>query len=198
MSSQVYETPRQGMNARQAETVTKLLQASLEELRAVGHEALTIRTVAHRAGVSPATAYVYFASKNHLFAELFYRHISTAQANPGVVAGTPQSKVKAAVRRLTDRMSEEPQLSAAVTPALLGSDPDVARLRMKIGAEFIGAFSAGLGIEVRAGLGGDRILEVLLLALSGALLQAGMGLMTYDQIGDQLEGVVDVILRGVQ
>ena len=46
-----------------------------QELRAVGPEALTIRTVAGRAGVSPATAYTYFGSKNHLFAELFWRKV---------------------------------------------------------------------------------------------------------------------------
>ena len=68
--------PRQGLNARQAETVERLLAAGLEELRAVGHEALTIRTVATRAGVSPATAYTYLASKNHLFAELFWRFLA--------------------------------------------------------------------------------------------------------------------------
>ena len=76
MSSQVSASPRQGLNARQAETVERLLAAGPEELRAVGHEALTIRTVAQRAGVSPATAYTYLASKNHLFAELFWRFLA--------------------------------------------------------------------------------------------------------------------------
>ena len=38
--------------------------------------------VAARAGVSPATAYTYFASKDHLFAELFWRLVE-ADEGPG-------------------------------------------------------------------------------------------------------------------
>ena len=76
MSSQVSSLPRRNLNPRQVETVDRLFAAGLEELRAVGHEALTIRTVATRAGVSPATAYTYLASKNHLFAELFWQFLA--------------------------------------------------------------------------------------------------------------------------
>ena len=48
---------RLGLNPRQTETVEKLLLAGEQELEEVGPEALTIRMVAQRAGVSPATAY---------------------------------------------------------------------------------------------------------------------------------------------
>ncbi len=190
MSSQVFEMPRQGLNSRQAETVEKLLAAGLEELRAVGHEALTVRTVAHRAGVSPATAYTYLASKNHLFAELFWRHLTSAESTR-TAAGTPTQRLQATMRALTARIVEEPELAAAVTPALLGTDPDVARLRLRIGAEFLSRFEAAMGEQADAG-----VLEVLVLTFSGALLQAGMGLMTYDEIAERLVAAVDVIMRG--
>ena len=68
---------RLGLNPRQTETVEKLLLAAEQELEETGPEGLTIRMVAQRAGVSPATAYTYLASKNHLFAELFWRRIVT-------------------------------------------------------------------------------------------------------------------------
>lgn len=181
--------PRQGLNKRQAETVDRLLAAGLEELRAVGHEALTVRTVAQRAGVSPATAYTYLASKNHLFAELFLRHLTSAPA-PLSRASTPTRRVQAAVRALTQRIVEEPALAAAVTPALLGSDPDVARLRLRIGAEMVAWFEAALEEPDPA------VLETLVFAFSGALLQAGMGLITYDDLADRMESCVAVILRG--
>ena len=79
MSSQVSIVARQVVDGRRAETLERLLEAGAEELRAVGHEALTVRTVAARAGVSPATAYTYVASKNHLFAELFWRYLDWRQ-----------------------------------------------------------------------------------------------------------------------
>ncbi|WGY02828.1 helix-turn-helix domain-containing protein [Nocardioides sp. QY071] len=182
--------PRQGLNPRQAETVERLLAAGLEELRAVGHEALTVRTVAQRAGVSPATAYTYLASKNHLFAELFWRHL-TATEIAQIAAGSATQRLQATMRALTARIVEEPELAAAVTPALLGTDPDVARLRLRIGAEFLSRFETALGDEAD-----PDVLEVLVLTFSGALLQAGMGLMTYDQIAERLVAAVDVIMRG--
>ena len=91
MSSHLSALPRQGINPRQAETAERLLAAGLEELEAVGHEALTIRTVAHRAGVSPATAYTYLASKNHLFAELFSRFLAEDDHVP--TGSTPAERV---------------------------------------------------------------------------------------------------------
>jgi AcrR family transcriptional regulator len=197
MSSQVYETPRRGLNERQAETVEKLMAAGLQEVREFGHEAMTIRSVAHRANVSPATAYTYLASKNHLFAELFWRHLasdetSTVSADPDVVV-----RVQAAVRALTARIVEEPELAAAVNPALLGTSPDVERLRLRIGREFLRRFEAALKDPKQPAEPVDAgILEVLLLTFSGGLLQAGMGLMTYEHLTERLDSAVDVIMRG--
>jgi AcrR family transcriptional regulator len=185
------------LNLRQAETVEKLLAAGIEELREVGHEVLTIRSVAQRAQVSPATAYTYLASKNHLFAELFWRHLTSAEANDSAVAGQPVDRVQAAVRSLTARIVEEPELAAAVTPALLGSTPDVERLRLKIGGEFLARFEAALQDPKRPNEPADpAVLETLALTFSGGLLQAGMGVMTYDQITERLVSAVDVIMRG--
>jgi AcrR family transcriptional regulator len=197
VSNQVTSAPRQGLNARQAETVERLMVAGLEELRAVGHEALTVRTVAQRAGVSPATAYTYLASKNHLFAELFWRHLAGVEMPPARAGASATARLQSAVRALTSRIVEEPQLATAVTPALLGSDPDVARLRLKIGAEFVARFEDALRDPAKPDQPVDAgVVEVLVLTWSGALLQAGMGLMTYTQMADRLESAVAVILRG--
>ncbi len=190
MSSQVSDSPRQGLRPRQAETAERLLAAGLEELQAVGHEGLTVRTVAHRAGVSPATAYTYLASKNHLFAELFWRFLAEdAQREP--VGDGPVQRVQSVIRHLAERLAAAPELAAAVTPALLGTDPDVERLRLRIGAEFVARFRAALGESAD-----PAVLEAVALAFSGALLQAGMGLMTYTEMGERLDAVVAVIMRG--
>ncbi len=178
-------------STRQADTVERLFAAGLAELREVGHEALTIRSVAARAGVSSATAYTYLASRNHLFVTLFWRHLNEAPVAEGT--GSRAGRVQAAVRSLTTRIAEEPELAAAVTPALLGSDSGVDRLRLRIGAEFAARFEAALGDGSGDG-DGKAVREALLLAFSGALLQAGMGLMTYDEMADRLAPVVAVIV----
>src|SRR5207244_2580647 len=114
-----------------------------------------------------------------------------------VIAGTAVVRVQEAVRSLTARIVEEPALAAAVTPALLGSSPDVERLRLKIGGEFLARFEAALRDPQRADDPVDpAVLETLVLAFSGGLLQAGMGVMTYDKITERLVSAVDVIMRG--
>jgi len=74
-------TPR---NRRQEETFRKVLTAGVEMLRESSYADLTVRAVAARAKVAPATAYTYFASKNHLITEVFWRRLN---ALPPVDAG---------------------------------------------------------------------------------------------------------------
>lgn len=72
MSSEVVvplteETPR---NRRQEETIRKIVTAGREMLGETTYADMTIRGVAARAKVAPATAYTYFSSKSHLVAEI--------------------------------------------------------------------------------------------------------------------------------
>jgi AcrR family transcriptional regulator len=190
VSSQVSTLPRQGLNARQAETVERLLDAAERELAEAGTEALTIRTVAGRAGVSPATAYTYFGSKNHLFAELFHRKVLLE--HPVEVTGrTPRQRVSAVTSHLARVLGERPHLAAAANHALLGTDPDVERLRVVIGAEIVDRFRAALGDRADG-----ELVDALTLALTGALLQTGMGLISYDDLAGRLDAVMATILRG--
>ncbi|WP_207950078.1 TetR family transcriptional regulator [Nocardioides ochotonae] len=197
MSSQVSNVTLRGVNPRQSETVARLLAAGAEELRAVGAEALTIRTVAARAGVSPATAYTYLASKNHLFADLFWRYLAEdtgglagPDADPDVVA-----RLRTVTRHLAARLAAAPELAAAVTPALLGTDPDVDRLRLRIGGELVRRFRTALAPEGDVPVD-EAVLETLTLSFFGALLQTGMGLLTYAELADRLDAVVAVIMKG--
>lgn len=190
MTSEQVAAPRRQLKPRQIETVQKLLDAGLQQVEEVGAEALTIRQVAERAGVSPATAYTYFSSKGHLVAELFARLLAE-DAGRTPTGTTPTARVQSVTRHLTDLLEGSPQLAAAVTVALLGSDPDVDRLRLRIGAEFVARFEAALGPGAT-----EVVVEALTFAFSGALLQAGMGLITYAELGDRLDGVVATILEG--
>ncbi|CAI9400613.1 putative HTH-type transcriptional regulator [Nocardioides sp. T2.26MG-1] len=156
----------------------------------MGAQTLTIRTVAQRAGLSPATAYTYLASKNRLYAELFWRFLlEDADAEPADADAV--SRVQSVTRRLGERLAGAPELAAAVTPALLGADPEVDELRLRIGAELLRRFRVALGDDAE-----PDVLETLALAFSGALLQAGMGLMTYAEMADRLDAVVAVVMRG--
>jgi AcrR family transcriptional regulator len=202
MSSQVSNQQRRELVGRQPETLEKLLAAARAELDESGHDGLTIRTVASRAGVSTATAYNYFGSRDHLFAELFWRHLDTT-AGPELTGRDSTRRLQQTTRHLAETIASAPPLAAAATKSLLGQDPDVARLRLRIGTIFADRFRAAIGAPVDPA--GDQprdrgaepeVLEPLLMAFSGGLLQTGMGMITYAELADRLDHVVAVLMRG--
>lgn len=187
MSSQLSTAPGRTFNARQAETVSKLVDAALDEIRAVGYEALTVRSVAARAEVAPATAYTYFASKNHLVAELFARKLA---ALPVVAAteSTTMGRLAAEFRYLAEFLGGEPELAAGTTVAMLGPEPDVARLRLSTGHLIAERIAVALGDA------DPDLVEALSLVWSGSLLQAGLGHQTYPEMAAQLTRVAGLLM----
>jgi len=111
------------LNPRQQRTVDRLLDAGEVELREAGLDAVTVRTVAARAGVSSATAYTYLASKDHLFALMFLRHLQASA--PEITGDRPVTRVQSLTRALAADLASSPELAAAATRALLGTDPAV-------------------------------------------------------------------------
>jgi AcrR family transcriptional regulator len=184
------QATRRRLNGRQAETVDRVASAAQDELRDVGFDALTVRSVATRAGVAPATAYTYFSSKNHLVAEIFWRRLSD---RPRLEASlpTPLARVVGVFDDLADFLAGEPALAAATTSALLGGEPDVRHLRLMIGNEINQRIVAALGDTAST-----EVLDALTLAWSGAMLQAGMGHAEYAQMGERLAKVARLVLGG--
>jgi AcrR family transcriptional regulator len=190
VSGQIASLPRKSLNARQMETVERLFSAASELLEEVGHEQMTIRMVASRAGVSPATAYTYFASKEHLFAELFWRLIVSAP-DPRLTGRTPTTRIQQMAASIARLIADSPALAAAVNKSLLGSDSEVERLRLAIGSLWMKRFQDALGDKAD-----PQVITTLAFVLSGALLQAGMGILSYDELPDVLASSIAVIMRG--
>lgn len=186
MSTQV---GRRSLNPRQAETVGRLLDAGLEEVRAVGYDTLTVRAVAARANVAPATAYTYFASKNHLVAEVFARELAALPAISSVSA-RPLHRLKREFAHLAAFLAREPQLASATTVAMLGSEPDVARLRVSTGLVIAERLRAALGDEAT-----DERVEALTLVWSGSLLQAGLGHQSWQDMAVQLTRAATLLVQ---
>ena len=195
MSSQsstiVADAPRRTLSARQAVTVDGLTEAAVAELSEVGYSALTVRNVAKRAGVAPATAYTYFGSKEHLIAEVFWRRYRS-QPPTDVAADPDGSTVRAVTGALSAfalLVADEAELAAACTVAVLADDPDVSILRERIGAELNRRLVAALGPDAD-----PRTVVTLQFAVAGALLQVGTGHLGYDALPDVLEDIAVTIL----
>ena len=73
---------RRHLSERQAEVMERLVAAAAEEAEERPYADISVRTIAKRAGVAPATAYTYFSGKDHLLAEVLWRRM---QASPHLV-----------------------------------------------------------------------------------------------------------------
>ncbi|MPY98101.1 MAG: TetR family transcriptional regulator [Actinophytocola sp.] len=170
---------RRIVGGRRADTVQRLLDAALEEIRAVEYTDLSVRSVARRADVSPATAYTYFSSKDHLVSSVVWRDIQEATSS-----FTDDTGLHEMVRRITDVFKDEPELSRACTSALLGDDPEVARLRDQIGTELATSLTRSLGSLP------PTAANSVTMAFVGGLVLSGMGYFPFDEVADRLTEMV--------
>ena len=187
------EATRRRLSARQAEVVANLVQSAEEETEAVGYAGLTVRGVARRAGVAPATAYTYFSSKDHLLAEVLWRRM---EALPPVEAsgdGTLSERVERTVREMIPFAAGNPALIDACTVALISPSPDVAHLRDRIGALTHRRLTAAVGA------GADpRMVRVLEASYSGALLTAGIGHMSFLDVPAFVAEAAELLAHGAE
>ena len=180
--------PRQWLSERQSATVASLLDSGLEEVREVGFDKLTIRSVAQRAGVTHTTAYSYFTSKSHLIAELHWRQ---TQAMPAPDVSADESfvgRVRAAFEGPAGALAAEPALARAVFMAIIADEPEVRRLRSAVGAELVGRLRTALGPFDDA-----ELVSTLFLAYSGAMMLVGTGTRDFLEAIPRIETVARLI-----
>jgi len=185
----VLESTRRRHSEREVDTVQRLVDASADELEANGYEGLTVRNVARRAGMAPATAYTYFSSKDHLIAEVFWRRLVALPPVQVDRRRSPAARVAASMRDVGALVTDEPRLASACTKALVADDPDVRPLRERIGGIFHDRMATALGSDAS-----PAVLRALDLAVSGALISAGTGHFPYAEMSDRLAEVARLVV----
>ncbi len=188
MSDTALESTRRRLTARQADTVDRLGRAAVELLRREGFVGLTVRRVGAEAGVGAATAYTYFSSKEHLVAEVFWRRLA---GSPSATHKTsdPAVKVIEVLGHISSLVADDPEFAGAVTSALLGRDPDVEVLRLRIRRDIRDRLAAALGPDTD-----PDVVDALEMLYSGALVRAGMGYASYQGIAQMLEKAARLML----
>src|SRR6185437_5534831 len=140
---QAEQPVRRHLSERQAEVMERLLAAAAAEAEERPYGDISVRTIAKRAGVAPATAYTYFSGKDHLLAEVLWRCVQASPPLVDLTVALPE-RVADTVRTMGFQ-SMGPAAVAACTTALLGDGPDVKRVRARIGAEIGRRLAAALG-----------------------------------------------------
>ncbi|MBB2989294.1 AcrR family transcriptional regulator [Mycolicibacterium iranicum] len=188
MSDPTLESTRRRLTARQADTVDRLGRAAVDLLKRDGFAGLTVRRVAAEAGVGAATAYTYFSSKEHLVAEVFWRRLA---GSPRVEHGSADqaARVTEVLGHISLLVADEPEFAGAVTTALLGKDPDVEVLRQRIGRDIRERLADALGPDTD-----PDVIDALEMLYSGALVRAGMGYASYEEIAAKLEKAARLML----
>jgi AcrR family transcriptional regulator len=185
------EATRRRLTERQAEVVQQLVDATAEEVDEEGYPGLTVRNVARRAGVAPATAYNYFSSKDHLLAELLWRRMNSLPPVDASGDASTVERLAETVQMMVLLTTKSPALVGACTTALLSATPDVKHLRDRIGAVIHQRFVAALGSEID-----PTVVRVLETTYSGALLMAGMGHMTYSEVPTFVSEAARLMMAG--
>ena len=171
---------------RPGQTIRKVLDAGLQELRESSYANLTMRAVATRAGVSPASAYTYFPSKSALVAAVYLRFLRALPLHTDVNDST-RARVSATLRDMAVVVADEPELTAACGAALMADDPAVTPIRDQIGEEVSRRIGAALGP------GWPRsVKSTLQMTFAGALMTARF--VSFPEIAGQLDAAVDLIL----
>jgi AcrR family transcriptional regulator len=192
-AAEAAETTRRRVTTKQAEVVRRLVDAAAAEARERGYGGMTVRSASRRAGVAPATAYTYFASKDHLLAEVLWRRFHALPAVVSPAGANGLERVTRVLEELGLFMADDPLLAAACTTALLGDGPDVRALRVRFGAEFHARIATALGPDAD-----PTVLLGLDLAYSGAMLWAGMGHLPYEGVPTALADVARILLEAVR
>lgn len=176
-----FEMPRRTVTGRRPEMAARLLDAAVTEIAETGFDGVTVRLVAARAGVSAATAYSYFSSKEHLYTAEFLRRLTTLPEPRFRKGAKLPERLRVALDPIALLVADEPELAAGVTTSMVAHDPDVTAMRGQVGEFFADRVGIALGPQVNATARAGFVMTFV-----GAFLAAGMGNIEYRQVAGLL------------
>lgn len=168
--------------------VRKALDATVELLREVPYDGVTMRMIGKRAGISSRDLRAHFRSKDAIVAEIYLQRLRSAPLAVDVEQDA-RSRIAEQFCELVMLLADEPGLAAACSSALIGDAPAVRSIRHRINAEYHRRVCTAL----RSGAW-PEVTETLHFGLIGALVQASCGPGGFRETADELAGVVAAVL----
>ena len=197
MTAEVIVRP---LSATQAATRHRLLDAARELATEGGYEAVGMRQVAARAGVSAPTAYLYFSSKDHVLVDVLVELVgnttATLSRRLSAKAGSSRPPVERAVamlRRAVQNVEKAPSLYIAMTRAFVCGSSEVAHARTALESSMQQWIDLALGdAEIADREDVVHILEAVMFAGMVGLVTGGRA---PGDIADELEHAARTLLR---
>ena len=170
-------TIRRTLDARQSDVRTRILHAARGLINEQGHETVGMEAIAATAGVSRATMYRYFASKEHVVcdAALAWGHELAGRIPEAIAAAGPANAIDVAIEQVVrEAASDLPMVRATMTSVLaLGTVADEFRLGVRGMFE---ALTAGAADGLPAGMEAS-------MTLLGRIFFADLALLSVGDIG---------------
>lgn len=190
------------VQARSAQTVDAILEATIQVLLAEGKERLTTTQVAHRAGVSVGTLYQYFPNKRALLQASLKRHMESVSRAMQEACEQNRSKSllemgSALIAAFLEAKMRD--IQASVTLYAVSSDVDGAAISKAASAR-TRHLVAGLLATARETLTKDPevVASVVLAALNGVarrVLEAKNPVREIESLREELVVLVHAYLR---
>ncbi len=169
-------------------TRRRIIESAVELARDRPMAELTMRDIARTAEVSVATAYTYFSSKEHVYAEAYVDGVETLteslRARPPTGA-TAADRVAAVLRRAVKGAAATGDVVQATAIALASSDPAVAPLRPVADAAF--AEWMAIALDGAAIADHDEVVKLLQLTMFASFVAVAHGRQTIAESGRLLD-----------
>jgi AcrR family transcriptional regulator len=180
------ETLRADQRARR----DKIVRAGLRALGNGDYERLKVSEIAKESGVALGTLYRYFASKEHLFAAVFYEWQNAMKRNLDKVApkGTESEQLQAILARTVRSFQVQPQYYRVLLMLQTTSDHYAAEIYVSLN----GVFQEILASAIEGPLDADH--QAILRTLTSVLDQGLRGwVMGRERIEDVYLGIDEAI-----
>ena len=173
----------------------RIVEAALELAPEGGYEAVVMKAVAARAGVSLGTLYRYFSSKDHLLADgllLWGGELGRRLARRPPGGDTAAERVAEAFRRMARGIEQNPRLAIALTRAV--SSPDAGGVANA--AQLRATMAEWLDRALGDGFAGDRagVIDLLQHVCFSCMLSMVTGARTAPEVGEELERAAHLLL----
>ncbi|HTQ18216.1 TetR/AcrR family transcriptional regulator [Mycobacterium sp.] len=186
------------LDARQLEVRARLLQAARQLIREHGHEGVAMELIATTAGVSRATTYRYFASKEHVVCEaaLAWGH-EVAQRIPQAIAAAiePVAAVDVAIEQVVREAASDLPMVRATMASVLAQGPVADQFRLGVRQMFLDLLGGAVE-NVPESLSLDPALTVLGRVFFADLALLGVGDITVEQCITELRLAAHRLLTG--